>query len=82
MAPTHRAKRRKSVPSEAMKAMDEAERQAEKKKKKKKKRGKKRSGALEVERRLKSTHVEAAHERAQQARATCSRSAIEAILRT
>ena len=82
MAPPRRAKRRKTVPSKAMKAMDEAARQAEKKKKKKNKRGKKRSGALEVERglddmeaprrlpvisALKSTDVEAAHERAEQA---------------
>ena len=57
MAPSHRAKRRKSVPSQAM--LDEAQWQAKKKKKKKN---------IPRISALKPT-VEAAHERAEQARA-------------
>jgi hypothetical protein len=60
MAPSSRAKRRKSVPSAMEKALDkEAARQE--KKNKRKRGGKKRS--------LDGADVEAAHERAQQARA-------------
>ena len=59
MAPSSKAKRRKSVPSAMEKAMDEAARQ--KQKKKRKRGGKKRS--------LDGADVEAAHERAEQARA-------------
>ena len=59
MAPSSKAKRRKSVPSAMEKAWDEAARQ--KQKKKRKRGGKKRS--------LDGADVEAAHERAEQARA-------------
>ena len=65
MAPSHRAKRRKSVPSARERAAFGA---AADKKKKKTKRGKKRS--LDgVEAPLKPTDVEAAHDRREQARA-------------